>query len=85
MHHGTIGALFPSMRLDLTDDEAAALLGLLNRAIEDNRYPLSPRVRTLRSIRAKFPAAPPEPPPARPPTTEEWNPRRAPRSGRPRC
>jgi hypothetical protein len=55
------------MQLDLTDEEAAALLRLLNRAIEDDRYPLSPRIRTLRHIRAKLPGAPPEPPPARPP------------------
>ena len=56
------------MRLDLTDEEAAALLRLLNRVIADDRYPLSPRIRLLRAIRAKFPGAPPEPPPARPPT-----------------
>jgi hypothetical protein len=46
------------MRLDLTEEEAAALLNLLNRAIADDRYPLSPRVRTLRAVRAKFPTAP---------------------------
>jgi len=34
------------MRLDLTDEEATVLLRLLNRAIEDDRYPLSPRIRT---------------------------------------
>jgi hypothetical protein len=44
------------MRLDLSDEEAAALLSLLNRAIDDDRYPLSPRIRALRDIRAKFPA-----------------------------
>jgi len=55
------------MEIELSDEEAAALLALLNRAIDDDRYPLSPRIRTLRGIRAKFPAAPPEPPPARPP------------------
>jgi len=69
------------MQLDLTDDEPAALLRLLNRAIDDDRYPLSPRVRTLRGIRAKFPTAPPEPPPARPPTPEERSLARAPRQG----
>jgi len=57
------------MRLDLTDEEATALLRLLNRAIEDDRYPLSLRIRTLRHIRAKLPGAPLEPPPARPPRT----------------
>jgi hypothetical protein len=30
------------MQLDLTDEEAAALLTLLNRVIADDRYPLSP-------------------------------------------
>jgi hypothetical protein len=72
------------MRLDLTDEEEAALLKELNQIIENDRYPLSRRVRTLRAIRAKFPTAPREPPPARPPTPEERSPARAPRSGRPR-
>jgi hypothetical protein len=40
------------MKLDLTDEEAAALLSLLNRVIDDDRYPLSPRIRILREIRA---------------------------------
>jgi hypothetical protein len=72
------------MQLDLTDEEAAALLSLLNRAIDKDRYPLSPRIRVLRDIRAKLPGAPPEPPPARPPTPEERNPIWAPRAGRAR-
>jgi len=38
-----------------------ALLRLLNRAIEDDRYPLSLRIRTLRHIRAKLSRAPPNP------------------------
>jgi hypothetical protein len=58
------------MQLDLTDEEAAALLTLLNRVIADDRYPLSPRIGLFRAIRAKLPGAPPEPPPARPPTAE---------------
>jgi hypothetical protein len=29
-----------AMRLDLTDEEAAALLSLLNRVIADDRYPV---------------------------------------------
>jgi hypothetical protein len=70
------------MQLELTDEEAAALLRLLNRAIEDDRYPLSPRIRVLRHIRAKLPGAPPKPLPARPPTPEERDPRRAPRQGK---
>jgi hypothetical protein len=71
------------MQLDLTDEEAVALVSLLNRAIDEDRYPLPPRVRTLRGIRAKFPTAPRGPPPARPPTPEERSPARARRSGRP--
>jgi hypothetical protein len=55
------------MQLDLTDEEAGALLRLLIRTIEEDRYPLSPRTRSLRHIRAKLTGAPPEPPPARPP------------------
>ncbi|MBV8132539.1 MAG: hypothetical protein JO282_08535 [Alphaproteobacteria bacterium] len=59
------------MQIDLDDQEAAVLLAVLNRVIEDDRYPLSPRIRMLHDIRAKFPTARPEPPPARPPTPEE--------------
>jgi hypothetical protein len=50
------------MQLELTDEEAGALLALLNRTIENDRYPLSPRIRVMRDIRAKLPGAPPEPP-----------------------
>jgi hypothetical protein len=40
--------------LDLSDDEAAALVALLTRSIDDDRYPLSPRIRTLRAILGKL-------------------------------
>jgi hypothetical protein len=63
------------MQLELTDDEAAALLAALSRLIDNDRYPLSPRIRILRGIRAKLPGAPPEPPPPKPPRT--GRPRRA--------
>jgi hypothetical protein len=42
------------MPLDLTDDERAALIELLLRTIENDRFPLSPRIRRLRAILAKF-------------------------------
>ena len=42
------------MHLALTDEEASALRNLLNKTIENNRYPLSPRIQTLRGILAKF-------------------------------
>jgi hypothetical protein len=68
------------MHLDLSDEETLALLNLLTRTIENDRYPLSPRVQTLRGILAKFgPMAPTPPPPARPPTPEERDPNRRPR------
>jgi hypothetical protein len=47
------------MQPDLTDEETLALLNLLPETIEADRYPLSPRVRMLRAIRAKLPGAPP--------------------------
>jgi hypothetical protein len=71
------------MQLDLTGEESEALLRELNAIIENDRFPLSPRIRMLRQIRAKLPGAPPPPPPARPPTPEEERDReRAPRQGK---
>jgi hypothetical protein len=46
------------MTLDLADEEKLALAAELKRAIAEDRYPLSPRVQTLRAILAKL-----EPPP----------------------
>jgi len=70
------------MQLDLNDEETLALLNLLTETIESDRYPFSQRVRMLRGILAKFgPMTPAPPPPARPPTTEERDPGRRPRSG----
>jgi hypothetical protein len=69
------------MRLDLTEEETFALPNLLTEAIENDRYPLSPRIQTLRGILTKFgPMAPPLPPPARPPAPEERDPSRRSRS-----
>jgi hypothetical protein len=42
------------MTLDLSDEEKLALAGLLKRSIEDDRYPLSPRIGTLKAILAKI-------------------------------
>jgi hypothetical protein len=36
------------MQLDLTDEETLALLELLTKVPENDRYPLSPRIRLLR-------------------------------------
>ena len=84
------------MHLDLTDDEARALLNVLIEVIENDRYPMSPRIRLLQEILGKcgeVGGLSPElaallrryttpPPPARLPTSEERDPTRAPRQGR---
>ncbi len=51
--------------LDLTDAEAAALGAHLRRTIENDRFPLVPRLAPLRAILDKLvpPAPQPEPPP----------------------
>jgi hypothetical protein len=54
------------MTLDLTDAEAAALTQELHNIFESDRYPFSPRIRTLRAILAKLrpePVREPLPPP----------------------
>jgi hypothetical protein len=54
------------MNLGLTDEQAAALLKELDNIIDGDRYFLSPRIRTLKAIRAKIrpePAREPLPPP----------------------
>jgi hypothetical protein len=54
--------------LDLTDDEHSALVRLVRSAIDEARYPLSPRVKMLRAILEKLdPAARQEPRPELPP------------------
>ena len=42
------------MPLDLTDEEASALVRLLTNAIDGDRYPLSPRVQTWKGTRTKL-------------------------------
>jgi hypothetical protein len=39
------------MNLELTDEQADALERELRRIIDDDRYPLSPRIQVLREIR----------------------------------
>ena len=54
------------MNLDLTDEETAALLRELDSLIDGDRYFLSSRIKTLKTIRAKIrpePIRPPLPPP----------------------
>jgi hypothetical protein len=52
--------------LDLSDEEAAALIKELADITGNDRYPLSPRIQSLRAIPAKLrpePAREPLPPP----------------------
>jgi hypothetical protein len=54
------------MNLDLTDEEIAALARLLTKTIDDDRFPLSARILTLKAILAKIrpqPVREPLPPP----------------------
>jgi hypothetical protein len=56
------------MNFDLTEEENAALLRELDSIIDGDRFPLSPRVLTLKAIRAKIrpePIREPLPPPKR--------------------
>jgi hypothetical protein len=61
-------AHIPAMKnLELTDDEAQALVRVLGDAIDGDRFPLSPRVQVLRAVLARLrpepvqPAVSPEP------------------------
>ena len=56
----------------LTDDEKTALLALLKRTINDDRYPLSPRIGILKGILAKL--QPPQPAPAPLPPLRRYTP-----------
>ena len=47
-----------SMNLDLTDEETAALTQELHEIVENDRYPFSPRIRTLKGILAKLRPSP---------------------------
>jgi hypothetical protein len=54
------------MNLDLSPEETAALLRELDQIIDGDRYFLSPRIQTLKAIRAKLrpdPIREPLPPP----------------------
>jgi hypothetical protein len=61
------GAQLCRVQLDLADQEPRAPQ-VVDHAIENDRYPLSPRIQTLRRILAKFgplePAPTPPPPPS---------------------
>ena len=62
------------MTLDLTDEETDALASLLRRTIDDDPYPLSPRIQNLKAILAKVR---PEPAPEPLPPLRQFDPPRA--------
>lgn len=70
------------MDLKLTDEQAAALIRELNNMVQNDRYPLSPRIVTLKEILSMLrseparAAAPPPPKIYAPPTKGRWRPRR---------
>jgi hypothetical protein len=70
------------MALDLTDDETAALVRLPKRAIDNDRYPLAPRLDPLKAILAEL--KPPKPQEPRPPPRIYEPPRATARQRRPR-
>jgi hypothetical protein len=43
-----------AMNLELTDEQSEALIRLLSRTIDDDRYPLSPRIVLLKEILAQL-------------------------------
>jgi hypothetical protein len=51
------------MNLELTDEQADALIRGLRKLIDDDRYPLSPRIVPLKEILAKLRPEPERPPP----------------------
>jgi hypothetical protein len=42
------------MTVNLSDEQTAVLLGELDRIIDGDRYPFSPRIRRLKEIRASI-------------------------------
>jgi hypothetical protein len=70
------------MNLELTDVQAEALTLELHSIIQNDRYPFSPRIVTLKEILGQLrpePAREPLPPPRRhyePPSKGRWRPHR---------
>ena len=59
------------MDLHLTDEQVELLVAELDRIIDNDRYPLSLRIRLLREIRAVLKPYPERPPPSPPPKQYE--------------
>ena len=59
-------------KIDLTDDELAAVTAAVRRTLDEDKYPLAPRLKPLRAALAKLdPASAPKPlPEPKPPLPE---------------
>jgi hypothetical protein len=53
-------------RIDLTDDEYAAVTAALRKLISEDKFPLAPRLKPLKSALAKLDPPKPKPPPKPP-------------------
>jgi hypothetical protein len=49
-------------KIDLTDEELAAVTAAIRRAVNDDKFPLAPRLDPLRSALPKLEKATPKPP-----------------------
>jgi hypothetical protein len=58
------GRLLRVPTINLDDDELAAVIAVLRRFIEEDRFPRAPRLDPLRAALAKLEAASPSPTPA---------------------
>jgi hypothetical protein len=73
---------FGDMHLDLTDEQTEALVRELSEIVQNDRYPLGPRIVALKEILGQLrpePARAAAAPPPRiyaPPTKGRWRPRR---------
>ena len=64
--------MYGGMNVHLSDNETESLTRLLHHAIDDDRYPLSPRVQTWKAILGKIHPEPPREP--LPPPTKRYEP-----------
>jgi len=64
------------MHLELNDAQTEALICELHNIVQNDRYPLSPRIVALKEILGMMRPEPERPAPPPPPTKSRWRPRR---------
>jgi hypothetical protein len=67
------------MQFDLTDEEAEALTTCLRRTIQDDSYPVAPRLGPLKNVLLKLDPMPQQRPPRSPPSGTGPKPKKRPR------